>query len=333
MNTNTTQPSPGTEEAAALWAARLDGSELTPADSRALQTWLDEDPGNRDLLSAYCQFSADLEDRLPVLLARGGVTIPSTPPPRAKFNRAWLFGIGAGLAAASLALALWLHEPQTQSLNVATPVAQRQSLELADGSLVNLDARTSLRIEIDSAGRRVRLAEGQAFFEVAKDAARPFTIETPAGAIRVRGTKFDVQNFSTDSLVVTVTEGVVQVSPAVREGDSAPYTLTAGKQLVLAGPHATVRKLTAAEVDDVLAWRNGQVVFDGVPLETALRRFGRHHGIGITCSAPVAGLKIGGRFPLDDLNGFFVALEDTLPVRVNRSLNGTIHVTARSDNG
>lgn len=331
MNTNHTHHPAEAEETAALWAARLDGSELSQEDRQALQSWLEESPSHRELLSTYCQFSTDLEEKLPVLLARGQIDIPATPSVRRHFRSSWTWGFGAGLAAACLALVLWARSPVAQVINVATPVAQRQVLDLADGSQVELDARTSLRVEIDDGYRRVRFAEGQAYFAVTKDLNRPFIIETPAGAIRVRGTKFDVQNLSSDSLTVTVTEGVVQVSPASRDHGSAPFTLHIGDQLTLDETQTEVRKLSAPELEDVLAWRDGYVVFDGVSLDAALRRFSRHHGIGISCSAAAGKLSVGGRFALDDLNGFFVALEDALPVRVNRGLNGTVRVTASSE--
>ena len=332
MNTNHPHYPTEAEETAALWAARLDGSELHMDDRQALQAWLDENPVHRELLATYCQFSADLEEKLPVLLARGQIDLPSTSAPRrSRFKLSWVWGFGAGLAAVCVSIILWARSPDSQIVNAATPVAQRQMLNLMDGSRIELDARTSLRIEIDDENRRVRFAEGQAFFAVAKDASRPFIVETPAGAIRVRGTKFDVQNLSDDSLTVTVTEGIVQVSPASRDQGVAPFTLSVGEQLSLDATHASVRKLTGSELEDALAWRNGYVVFDGVSLDDALRRFGRHHGIGITCSPAAAQLSVGGRFALDDLNGFFVALEDALPVRVNRGLNGTVRVTARSE--
>ena len=67
---------PASEEQAALWAARLDGASLTATDRAALDAWLAEDAAHRALLSRYCQFSADLEQQLPLLVAAGAVELP-----------------------------------------------------------------------------------------------------------------------------------------------------------------------------------------------------------------------------------------------------------------
>lgn len=325
-----TVPTASAHDAAALWAARLEGSDLSATDRQDLQHWLEADPAHRDSLSGYCQFSADLEEPLAAFAAAGRI-VPAVAPAPAR-RRPWQFGLAlAGLAAAAIVTVVWIVSPTTQFANVATPVGQRQSLALADGSQVELDARTSLRIELDQTVRRIRLAEGQAFFAVTKDPDRPFVVETPAGAVRVRGTRFDVRNFDDDELVVTVAEGVVQISPAGNSRSAAPFTLRAGDQLVVDSDGERLTHLDPAGLEDALAWREGYVVFEGSPLATALRRFGRHHGIGISCSAGAADLRVGGRFALDDLNGFFVALEEVLPVRVDRGLNGTIRVTTRDE--
>jgi transmembrane sensor len=108
-------------------------------------------------------------------------------------------------------------------------------------------------------------------------------------------------------------------------------TLGAGDKLS-AGPHGVeVRTLSSANLDDALAWRQGQVVFTDVPLREALACFARYHGRGITATAGAAELRVGGRFGLDDLDGFFAALEQVLPVRVTRDLSGTVQVGLRSD--
>jgi transmembrane sensor len=191
-------------------------------------------------------------------------------------------------------------------------VAGRQTLELADGTRVELNARTSLEVRFDGQARRVRLAAGEAFFAVHKEPDRPFLVETPGGTVRVTGTHFDVRADSEAPFEVTVVEGSVQAQPTA----AAPVALVGGQQLT-AGPEGPqVRPLSPAAIDDALAWRHGQIVFADARLDTALARFARYHGRPIRASADAAALHIGGRYSLDDLDGFFAALEEILPVRV-----------------
>jgi len=318
------------EESAALWAARLDGSDLTIKAQQELAQWLAVDLRHRELLSEYCQFSTDLEDQLPVLLATGGLDLPEIAAVRpARSWRLWLVS-GSLAAAATIALTFWLGQPTTQFENLATPAAQRRTLELVEGSKIELDARTSLRVEIDANSRRVRLAEGEAFFAITKDPDRPFIVDTPLGSIRVKGTKFDVQAISTKTLKVTVIEGVVQISPTSSGNIVAPVTLKVGDQLMMNENGFTVRQLSATDLDDVIAWRQGDIIFNGVPLSAALESYGRHHGIGITASPEAAQQKIGGRYSLDDLDGFLTALEESsLNIRVTHNHNGTVQVMMR----
>lgn len=324
----TLSPTPAAEEQASLWAARIEGSSLSAIDRTLLDDWLAADPAHRALLSQYCQLSTDLEQLLPALVASGGTTLPA---PSAR-NHRQAFRIAAGLAigaAAAVAILLWFGRPGTEQRSIATPSAQRQALKLADGTLVELNAQTSLQIEITSDIRRVRLASGQAFFGVSKDKTRPFTVETPAGSVRVTGTEFAVRAETASELEVLVAEGVVQVRPADfgLGHPVSPVMLHSGERLT-AGPDGVARtNLSAKALNDALAWRGGQIVFDGVQLSEALARFARYHGQGITATPDAAQLRIGGRFSLDDLNGFLTTLEEVLPVRVARGLNGTVQVT------
>jgi transmembrane sensor len=335
MNTNPQCLDPSAEEQAALWAARLDGSSLTAADRTALDTWLAEHPAHRTLLSRYCQFSADLEQLLPVLVATGAVEMPPDAAPR-RTDRWLAWGVGAGLVAAAAAVVLlaWLGRAQTQSENVATATAQRRALALVDGTRVELNAQTSLRVDIDARERRVRLASGEAFFAVAKDAARPFIVETPAGSVQVTGTQFAVRADSPAVFEVTVLEGSVRARPGDASGrPAAPVLLGAGEQLSAGPAGVEVHTLAAAALADALAWRQGKIVFNGMPLHEALARFARYNGCGISVAPDAANLplSVGGRFSLDDLDGFLAWLEGQLPVRVTRSLNGTVQVSLRTE--
>lgn len=321
------------EEQAALWAARLDGDVLEASMRLELDTWLETDPRHRALLSEYCQLSADLETKLTALLSEGRLDSPAIAEPatsRRPHLAWWTWSGGLAAIAATVAIVLWSHRPSQQYESMTTPVAERATHELADGSRIELDARTSVRVEINATRRRMQLADGEVFLAVAKDPSRPFVIETTAGSVRVKGTKFDVRSMGNASLHVTVEEGTVQVNPADSINHTAPVILTAGDQLILEGNNVTRHHLDPQQLADALAWRQGEVVFKGTPLREALACFARHHGIGISADPKVAQMRIGGRYSLDDLNGFFTDLEQTMPVRISRSLSGTYLVSMRS---
>ena len=335
MNAYPEYSDPTVEEQASLWAARLDGSVLSATDRSALDKWLAGHPSHRALLAQYCQFSTDLEQQLPLIegIREQSVEIPAPKTAQPYPWLRWPMMAGATLtAAAAVALIFWLARPQPRLENIATPVAQRQTLTLADGTMVELNAQTTLQVEIGRKERHVRLAAGEAFFAVHKDPSRPFIVETPAGSVRVTGTKFDVRSEGAAALEVTVLEGSVQARPETAGGPPAsPVLLTAGDQLSAGATGVKVRALSANALEDALAWRQGQIVFEGVPLREALGRFARYHGRGITATADVAELRVGGRYSLDDLDGFFAALEVVLPVHVTRNLSGTVQVGLRTD--
>lgn len=319
------------EQQASLWAARLDGSVLTAADRAALDSWLDADPARRVLLSSYCQFSTDLERQLPLL---AGIrdewvdikTAAKSSQPFPWLSRPRLAGMALMAVAAAVAVVLWPTRPQNQFQNISTSVAQRQTVDLADGSHLELNAQTAAVIELSADARHVRLASGEAFFQVSKDPNRPFFVETPAGLIRVTGTQFNVRLDPAAGLEVTVLEGTVQVRPS---GAPSLQSLHAGDQLTCTHHEVNTLALSKGQLSDVLAWRQGQIVFNGTPLREALDRFARYHGRSISTSDAAGRLLIGGRYSLDDLDGFLASLEDgVLPIRVSWGRDGAIQVDA-----
>jgi len=317
------------EEQASLWAARLDGSELSPTDRTELERWLAADPAHRALLSSYCQFSADLEQQLPLIAGIRDELAESKSAAQTARPLPWLrWPILAGAmltAAAVVAVILWHGRPQNSFQNLATPVAQRQEITLAEGSHIELNARTAVVVELSPDARRVRLADGEAFFKVTRDPARPFFVETPAGVIRVTGTEFNVRTESLASLEVTVREGTVQVRPT---GMTQAQSLRMGDRLTSEQQRLSVRTLSTSELNDALAWREGRIVFDGTPLREALGRFARYHGRNLTASDAAATQRVGGSYSIDDLDGFLAELEGPLPVRVTRAADGSIHITS-----
>lgn len=318
---------PLAEEQASLWAARLDGSTLSATERTALDAWLADDPVHRSLLSSYCQFSADLEQQLPLLAGIRDELVESRTAAETVRPLPWLsrpLWAGVALMAVAVFAAVLLRpaRPQLQFQNLATPVAHRETVTLADGSRVELNAQTALVVELGVAERRVRLAGGEAFFAVSKDPARPFFVETPAGSVRVTGTQFNVRAELPVAIEVTVLEGTVQVRP---DGVAA-HTLEAGDQLVREAEQVAVTALSERQLADALAWRSGRIVFTGTPLREALGRFARYHGRNLTATDAAAPQRVGGTYSLDDLDGFLAALEDALYLHATRGSDGSIRL-------
>lgn len=210
---------------------------------------------------------------------------------------------------------------------VETAAAQRQTLTLTDGSTAELNARTELRTDFRYGRRHVFLRQGEAFFSVARDATKPFVVETPAGSIKVTGTAFNVRLVPEGRAEITLLEGGVIFEGGGPAG--GVVELRPGEQLDSALPEA--RRLNPSEIAAATAWRRGQLVLDALQLRETAERLAAFHGISIAVDPRVAGLRPGGTYPMDDLSAFFAGLEEVLPVRVVTRAPGYYAIVPKSD--
>jgi transmembrane sensor len=192
---------------------------------------------------------------------------------------------------------------------------------------VRLDTNTRVAIAFRGGERRVQLAHGQAFFDVAHDRARPFIVD--AGPMRVRavGTRFDVRRDGADAKV-TLVEGIVQV-----RGDAAhpsAWTLKPGEAASLgrAPSHVT------ADVAAATSWTTGRVIFRGLPLAQAIDEINRYspHKIRLEARA-VAEVPVTGSFETGDVDAFVSAVSDLHGLIAKKSSDGTIVLDASSPRG
>ena len=167
----------------------------------------------------------------------------------------------------------------------STRVGERDSLRLADGTLVVLGPQSSLKVA-DQYGKQQRTVEmlGEAYFDVVHDDARPFVVRTGGAAIRDVGTRFVVRNDGTEGVSVAVTEGSVALAASA---DSP-----GGEVVLQAGDHGRVRpggKTTTrrggAGADD-LAWMQGNLVFREAPLAEVIASLQRWYGIQLRVADP-----------------------------------------------
>jgi transmembrane sensor len=323
------------EEQASLWAARLDGSTLSSSDRAELEAWLARDSARAELLSRYRDLSSDLAQVLPDLAAAGAIESPRVEhrASRRAWSARWI--AAAALACAVVAAAVWYDTARPRPESIATASSQRGSFTLSDGTRVELNANTSAQFQNGRSERRIRLAEGEAYFVVTKDKERPFFVETPAGTVRVTGTVFDVRVAATSELEVTVVEGTVQVRPGGPDAEeSESKVLHAGDQLTSLEGTAVVRALPAGAVDDALAWRRGLIVCKGMPLTEAVARFAHYNGIRITVTPGAASQTaggIGGIFGIDDPGSFYEDLGTMYHLRVSHEPDGSARVSSPTE--
>lgn len=289
------------EAAAAAWLARHDAGPLDAAETAAFEDWCAGDPRR---LGAYVRLEA-----VGARLARAGALsgMPANAP-----RRAWYYP-AAGIAAA-LVLAVWPASGVIQDFlrteRYATDVGEQYRTALSDGSLVELNTATKVAVDLRPEQRHVRLTKGEAVFEVAKDARRPFIVRTPLGDIRAIGTVFAVR--SENALEVAVSEGVVTIE---RNGKVVARVAAGETCSLSASGDVRHEDNQAPRIARELAWREGKVAFAGETLAEAVAELNRYNRNKLEIADPeVASIHVGGYFRATDPAGFARALEKSFPV-------------------
>jgi transmembrane sensor len=215
---------------------------------------------------------------------------------------------GITAVAASIVLALsfgiawWIYlQPDVY----VTTVGEQRTVTLADDSIVRLNARSRVAVKLSGNRRAVELLEGQAFFQVAKDIHRPFTVTSDGMRVQAVGTEFDVRR-KRSSLVVTVVEGRVAVFGVPARVRSAPSNVRAGPVYVSAGEQVTMSAAgpgSAKPVDlsMVTAWTRRQLVFAATPLIDVAEEFNLYNARRLVIRDPsLENFQVDGVFSSPD---------------------------------
>jgi transmembrane sensor len=214
--------------------------------------------------------------------------------------------VAAAVLLTGLALGAWKWSQVVRYPSYATQFGEQRTVTLEDGSVVELNARTRIKVRFTDAGRDIDLIEGQALFRVAKNPGRPFIVASGNTRVRAVGTEFDVYQ-KTRGTVVTVVEGRVSVSapperPPAATDDSAqagPVMLSAGEQVTVISHR--VAAPSRANVAQAMAWTEGNLVFDSTPVSEVVQEFNRYNARPLSIDDPqVLALHISGAFRTTD---------------------------------
>jgi transmembrane sensor len=189
------------------------------------------------------------------------------------------------------------------SENYATQIGGSKTLALGDGSRIELNTATSVRVSMTKTQRTVWLDKGEAFFEVAHDAQRPFIVMVAGHRVTDIGTKFLIRH-DPARLEVAVVEGKVGFDSSDPASRAQPLQLTAGDVLV-ATPHAiTVKAKREEDLATELGWRRGMLIFHHTTLGEAASEFNRYNGHQLVVGDNASSLTINGVFPKNDVPAF-----------------------------
>jgi transmembrane sensor len=308
---------------ATAWLVRLQRDEVTTAEFEAFDAWLSASADNgvayRAALALWHEFEAcapGVRDELAAIDRRAALRNRS-----AVTRRNWM--VGGGLAAAAALTLAILPEiadrPEVQAY--ATGKGEHRRVALADGSTIDINAETRLTVRYDRGGRQVALSDGEAFFDVAHDADRPFTVEAAGQVVRVLGTQFDVRNRD-GAVGVIVARGKVQVAPKVAQ-PAATYVLLPGQRLRI--DRQGVGRLANVDPSEAYGWRTGRLVYRGEPLSDVVADLNRQFVTQIEVTDPdLARMPITGVIVVDDQASVIARLGLMLPVRSVPSERGTL---------
>ncbi|MFJ7009876.1 FecR family protein [Pseudomonas putida] len=247
---------------ASAWFALFHGGAPSPAQRKAWETWMAAD-------ARHAQAYAELENlwAASALLCQPAPVAPRVP---ARLSRRRFMGMGlaASAAAASAGAGLfWLKGMDAPFADLRTAVGERRIARLPDGSTVEMAGHTAMNLDFSTTRRTVELLHGQAFFTVRPSTAGDFTVITQAGRLRADEAEFCL-SCNHDTAQVAVHRRRVQVLSASQQTD-----LEEGLSLRFS-PRST-GEIQRAELEQLLAWRSGRLVFFNEPLQAVVEELQR----------------------------------------------------------
>jgi len=310
---------------AAAWVARLEAADCTRAEREAFEDWLAADPARvrawAEAERLHARAAALRED--PWLRA-GARRVVRRPP----LYRRPLFGAAA---AAALCVAVgvgwaWTSDgnPTLHTYVNGGTAPQRQVLE--DGSVVVLDARTTLTARFGWRRRSIELQQGRMQLQVAP-ARQAMRVEAGNSTLRDIGTTFQVERLDDGRIDVALLEGALEIDSRGAEGMRRP--LRPGQQLQVqpSGRIAPPHPLSRPQAE---GWLQSRLVFDATPLPVAIARMNRYTPTRVVVDDPaLSALAVSGTFGAGDQAALLSALEEGWSITRHARADGTLELRGK----
>jgi transmembrane sensor len=303
---------------AAVWITRLHGGQRSPQMEQECRAWQARSAAHR-LAFERCTDTWQDVARLTLTdyaTATSARELTSSRRAGRSLPRRSNLAVALVLVASVLALQSWKAGDAYD-----TGVGEQRILVLQDGTRLSLNTFTRIHVAFADSQRTVKVERGEALFEVAKDPVRPFVVQAAGTEVVATGTVFLVQTAAAakpgdPALAVTLVEGQVVVRSAAGDAHplDRPLVMAPGQRLRLRRTDEAERPATAAsqvdrpQMDQMLAWRRGEVSFDNVSLLEAVEEMNRYDRVPIVAGTTITKKRVSGVFKTGDNASFAQAV-------------------------
>ena len=331
---------------------RLWSDELSEAEAIAIHSRVQGDPHYQEelegLFAAFDSIGA-LEDNRAIEEIAGDYRRLLQ---KRRSRRSVALGMAAGMllaiGAALTYFSPWGSRDDSHLQKYFTHVGEQQTIELDDGSVITLNTGGQLVVDYSGQVRRVLLERGEAYFEVAEDPDRAFTVDMGVRAVTVVGTEFNIRK-NPHRYQITVIEGAVALHESADEVSfSHPPVSVDGQPVVISAPEQRrveegwvaefnvsrnrLRAFRPESMDQYSDWRSGVIEFSREPLYRVVRELNRYSRKRILIEdASVMELNVYSVVRIRDIDAALSSLEQVLPVEVTRHYDRIV-ITAAAGN-
>jgi len=313
------------QDEALKWILELQAAENEPAARRAFEAWLAQDQRHAAAFTQVtnlwnsAEFGKAVTPRERLHLRqgrRGDITSLTAQRPQAPASRSWARPIAAIAAVLILAVAaahfagLFIY----LQADYVTATGQQRRVALPDGSTMLLNSGSAVALDFSAERRVVRLIDGEAFFDVARNPDRPFHVTGRYADVEVTGTAFAVRATG-ERDNVTLQHGSLSVQP--RSGSATAVRLVPPRSVAVGatGPGA----VDVVDPDDAFAWLEGRIRFRDRLLGTVLDELRRYHrGIIIVTDSRISNIRVSGNYRIDDPALVVASLAEAVGARLTR---------------
>lgn len=316
-----------------LIARSIEGS-LSPAEKRELADWLRSDPANQayyDALKDTWDLAADAYHEMPEPDTAANwerfsqkIAGPAPAPLKvaSRSNRSrWMAAAGVA-AILTVGIAFFLTRSAATVTLAATE--EKQRFTLPDGSRVYLNRHSTLRYNARFAeNNRDITLEGEAFFEVAPNAAHPFIVHAGASQTEVLGTSFGIKAYEAQPVRLNVVTGKVAFSNPGRKSDA--LVLTAGHAAVVESGKDPAAEATPDP--NFTSWKDDRLVFHHTPLSAAFAAMEDYFGITIRIEdSSIGSLEYKGMFEKPVADSIFKVIAEATQLKIVEESEGVYSV-------